>query len=234
MVDFLRLEAADILMLQEVYDGSRPSLERRFRSLITLRQELDYPYYRMAPTDTDNLPEGKIVMGNAILTNFPITASNVTFFDEPYRDDYTDTPENWPHRPRNLQHVVLHAGAGQINVYNFHGVWDLDGDRFSPQRRQMSETIIKAVAGQPNVILAGDTNAKPTNPALRALEQHLVSVFGSDLRTTFNMRRKDNPGYATAAVDQMYVSPNLKVLSKHCPDVDISDHRPLVVELEIV
>jgi endonuclease/exonuclease/phosphatase family metal-dependent hydrolase len=67
---------------------------------------------------------------------------------------------------------------------------------------------------------------------MRAIEEHLTSVFGNSLTTTFNMRRKENPGYATAAVDLMYISNDLRVTGKDCPDVDISDHLPLVVTLE--
>lgn len=233
MVDFLRAEDADILALQELYDASNPSLERRFRSLIELREALAYPYYSFAPSDTDNLPEGKVVLGNAVLSKLPVTKTEVTFIGSEYRDDYTDTPENWPLRPRNLQHVEIQSAVGLLNVYNFQGVWDLDGDNFSPERKKMSEMILKVIDGKSNVILAGDSNAKETNPALRAIESKLVSVFGDQRTTSFNMRRKDNPGYATAVVDHMYVSPSIEVVSAAMPDVDISDHLPLVVELNI-
>ena len=112
-------------------------------------------------------------------------------------------------------------------------MYDLDGDNFSEARRKMSDTIIKNIQGKDNVILAGDTNAKPTNKAMRAVEDHLTNVFGNDLTTTFNMRRKENPGYATAVVDLMYVSPNIRILDKVCPAVDISDHLPLIATFEI-
>jgi endonuclease/exonuclease/phosphatase family metal-dependent hydrolase len=56
-------------------------------------------------------------------------------------------------------------------------------------------------------------------------------VFGEELKTTFNMKHKDNPGYATAAVDMMFISPDIKVSEKACPEVDVSDHLPLVVQL---
>jgi endonuclease/exonuclease/phosphatase (EEP) superfamily protein YafD len=192
-----------------------------------------YRYYSFAPSDTNNLPEGKIVGGNAVLSKLPIAQTNITFFAYPYRDDYIATPDNWPKRPRNLQHVEILSDAGVLNVFNFHGVWDIDGDNFSEQRRQMSETILKAIDGKQNVILTGDSNAKETNPAMRAIEQYLQSVFGDEWSTSFNMRRKDNLGYASAVVDHMYVSPEIRVVSKSMPDVDISDHLPLVVELEI-
>ena len=111
--------------------------------------------------------------------------------------------------------------------------WDLNGDNFSEQRRRMSNVIIAESAGKPNVLLAGDTNAKPTNQAMRNVELHLKSVFGNRLTTSFNMRRKDNPGYATAVVDLMYVSPTVRIVSYDCPDVDISDHLPLIATVRL-
>ncbi len=90
--------------------------------------------------------------------------------------------------------------------------------------------------GLRRVIVAGDTNAKPTNPAMLAIEQQLVSVFKNDLPTSFNVRRKDLkkfPGYATATVDLMYVSPDVTVVVRDCSNVDISDHLPLTATLHI-
>ena len=109
----------------------------------------------------------------------------------------------------------------------------MDGDNFSDKRRKMSDVIVNAVKDKQQVILAGDTNAKPTNQAVTAIEAHLHSVFGHELTTSFNMRRKDNLGYATAVVDLMFVSPDIHVFSHECPDVDISDHLPLIAELEL-
>jgi endonuclease/exonuclease/phosphatase family metal-dependent hydrolase len=112
-------------------------------------------------------------------------------------------------------------------------VWDLDGDNPSPARRTMVERTLAAIKDKPNILLAGDTNATINNLLLRDIEKQLTSVFGHELRSTFNMRRKDRPGYAAAAVDHMYVSPNISVTSKSCPDIDISDHLPLSATLEI-
>lgn len=233
ILNFLRKENADILVLQEVYKGKDPALERKYRSYDVLKDQLKYSYASFAPAFLDNRTEGKIEQGNAILSKFPIVGTKVTFFNEPYRDDYTEVPQNFPICPRNLQHAVLNTPAGEVNVFNLQGVWDLDGDNYSEHRKRMSEVIIAETRDKSNVLLAGDTNAKPTNQAMRNVEQHLKSVFGTELTTSFNMRRKDNPGYATAVVDLMYVSPTITVLSHDCPDVDISDHLPLIATVEI-
>lgn len=232
VLDFLRSEDADIVALQEVYDGKSPDLDERYRTLDALGQ-LQYPYYDFAQAFIQDDPVGKIPSGNAILSKLPLISRDVRFLVEPTLPAYKDIPEMWPIEPRVLQYAALDAGNSIINLYNFHGVWDLNGDNPSEARQDMVRTISQEVKGKKNVILTGDTNAKSTNPALQPLETSLKSVFGHDLKTTFNMRRKDNPGYATAAVDLMYVSPEINILTKDCPDVDVSDHLPLVVSFEL-
>lgn len=233
ILDFLARENADILALQEVNNSSNPRLADKYRSIETLQKHFNYPFCDFAPAVLDRHPIGKVPHGNAILSRFPIKSRNVLFFNEPFGERDPLDPKTFPTTPRNLQHVVLSTPTGELNIFNFQGVWDLDGDNFSEARQNMSNQIIKAIRGKSNVIVAGDTNAKHTNPAMRAIEKHLMSVFGDELVTTFNMRRKDNPGYATAAVDLIYVSKDINVIKCDCPDVDISDHLPLTATFEI-
>ncbi|HWZ66148.1 MAG TPA: endonuclease/exonuclease/phosphatase family protein [Patescibacteria group bacterium] len=233
ILDFLAKENADIVVLQEVYDGHDQTLPRQYRSIQVLQDKFHYPYIDFAPTVIDVLPVGKVTSGNAVLSRFQIKGHDVTFFNEPFGERDANDPKTFPITPRNLQHVVLDIPGGEINVFNLQGVWDLDGDNVSEKRRNMSNVIIKAITGKQNVIVAGDTNAKHTNPVMRAIEGHLNSVFGDELTTSFNMHRKDNPGYATAVVDMIYVSKNIVTLEHDCPDVDISDHLPLTAWFEI-
>ncbi len=233
IIDFLRSEDADVVALQEVHDGHDPALKDRLRSMDALKETLGYPYQEFALAHRLTLPEGILPSGNAVLSKFPITANSITSLYDSTRSEYSDIPEHWVIFPRILQRSALKTPAGEVNVFNMHGVWDLDGDNPSPQRQTMIERTLAAIAGKPNVILTGDTNATTGNPLLRDIEKQVKSVFGGELVSTFNMRRKDKPGYATAAVDHMYVSPNIKILSHDCPDVDISDHLPLVATLEI-
>jgi endonuclease/exonuclease/phosphatase family metal-dependent hydrolase len=233
IISFLKEQDADIVALQEVYDDHNPALEDRFRSMDVLKGALGYPHQAFAPSHKMDLPQGVFTSGNAVLSKFPIAGGSVIFLSDPTKDIYADTPEDWAVLPRILQHAALDTPAGEVNVFNMHGVWDLDGDNPTPARQTMVERTLKAVDGKPNVLLAGDTNASQGNPVLDDLDQRLASVFGRDLKSTFNMRRKDKPGYAGAAVDHMWVSPNIRILGKDCPDVDISDHLPLVAELEI-
>jgi endonuclease/exonuclease/phosphatase family metal-dependent hydrolase len=232
-LDFLKERDADVVILQEVPYSLDENLPDGFRSFDIFKKELKYPYDDYAVGMLHRHADARVPTGNAILSKYKIADSWHSFFHEKFNPDYNDIPENYAKYPHILQHAKLETPAGEVNVFNFHGVWDMEGDNFSERRRQMSEKIITAVKGKPNVLLGGDTNAKPTNQAMKNVEQHLTSVFGNSLKSTFNMRRKDNTGYATAAVDMLFVSPNIKVLSKECPDADISDHLPVVATLEI-
>lgn len=234
IISFLQEQNADVVLLQEAHNGTDPSLKARFRTMQELKSRLGFEHDDFAPAFRDfDLSGGKSQRGNGILSKFPIKKRANIFLSGEYSEVYRDVPGNYKHCPRNLQYVVLDTPAGDIDLFNLQGVWDLDGDNFSPQRQRMSQVIIKAVKDKPNVVLGGDTNAKPTNQAIINIEEHLKNVFGHELTTTFNMKRKDNPGYATAVVDMLLVSPQIKVLSHSCPEVDISDHLPLAATFQV-
>ena len=236
MVQFLRDQNADIILLQEVLNAGNAALEPRFNCFTELPKLLGYQYAEYAPAFSWTLPEGAIESGNAVLSKFPLKSFEPIFFNEPYREDYIDNEEGFKTCPRNLQHVEATTPAGPVHVFNLQGVWDLDGDNVSEKRLNMSRIIIEQSKGLPHVVVAGDTNAKPTNKAMLAIEEHLVSVFKNDLKTSFNVRRKDLvkfPGYATATVDLMYVSHDVDVLARDCPDADVSDHLPLTATLRL-
>lgn len=235
VIQFLREQDADIVLLQEVFNGTDPTLEQRFRSMQVLKEALGYPYEDFAAAYRDfDLTNGLMQRGDAVLSKFPIKERHATFLAGNYSETYRDVPEQYKDCPRELEHVVIETPDGDMNVFNLQGVWDLDGDSFSEQRKKMAEVILAAVKGKKHVVLGGDTNARPTNKAIQMIENELINVFKSELTSTFNMRHKDNPGYATSVVDMLFVSPNdIEVLSRECPDVDVSDHMPLVIEIAL-
>jgi endonuclease/exonuclease/phosphatase family metal-dependent hydrolase len=237
LVDFLTDEDPDILLIQEAYDSHDPDLDNRFRTMDEFAMRLGFAHQDFAPTFGHAIDEGTIPQGNAVFSKFPIIARHdPRFFVEPYNPSIEEKRENFPHMPRNLQHVTLSVNGLPLNIFNLQGVWDLDGTNNSPERLKMSQVIVDAVQDLPNVVLAGDTNALRASQAIRNIEQYLSNVFGDELATSFNTKRKDlekYPGYATATVDMMFVSPNLKVVEHYCPQVDVSDHLPLVIRIEI-
>jgi len=231
-LDFISKENPDILTLQEVYDGKDQSLERRYRTMEVLKSELSYRHAVFAPAFLDTRSIGNIKQGNAIFSKFPIISHATRSFDVPYGPFDEEHATNWEFEPSNIVHSVVDVGSTRLNVFNVHGIWGLDG-MDNKRRLAMSDIIVSEVKDKENVIFAGDFNVNPNTETIGNIEKHLRNVFRNELKTTFNMKRKEKPGYATSVVDMIFTSKNIEVLNHTCPQVDISDHLPLVCEFNI-
>ena len=230
---FLGQEQPDILLLQEVTNGSNPDLEPRYRLREVLQAALGGRYTHFFSRTALNVSSmEKIEEGNAIFTTLPILNTKTVFFSGKY-GEYVDIPPNFPLCPRNLQHITLEVGEESLHVINFHGVWDLDGSNASPARQKMVAAVMSETTDPGHYIIGGDTNAEADNPAMQPLETTFHNVFGRERTTSFNMRRTTNPAYGHVAVDMFYISPGITVLSHASPDVDISDHLPMLLTVEL-
>lgn len=233
IIEFIHEERPDILALQEVFRGKDKNLPKNLRSLEELKQQLKDYYYHFAPELLVELKEGKIDAGNAIFSRFPLVAKEVVFFDIPY-GTHTEKPSSGDYslHPKNMHYVTIRYSHDLLNVFNLHGIWGFDGND-SERRLKMSKIILEQIKGEENVILAGDFNVQPHTQTIKNIEKRLVNVFKNELKTTFNMQHKQNPPYATAVVDMIFVSKGIKVLEHYCPQADVSDHLPLVCILEV-
>lgn len=234
IVDFLQKQKADIMVFQEAHNSFNEKLANNLRSIQLLAGKFSSYYFRFAPMWVDNRAEGKIEFGNAVFSRFPIISENTVFFDIPFDPNYKreDQKGDYTYIPRNMLHAEVKAEETNINIFNIHGIWGFDG-RDTKRRLKMGQTIIDNIKDKKNVILAGDFNLSPDTKTVGNIEKHLVSIFGEELTSTFNMKHKSDPGYAKAAVDMIFVSKNIKVMEKACPQVDVSDHLPLICSLKV-
>lgn len=245
ILEFIKKENPDILALQEVYNGHDVKWSPEFRSIDILQAKLDYKYHHFAPAFLEKRDIGLLEQGNAVFSRFPIKSSKVTFYDRPYAKNFVKVFEAFPDVPRNLQHVVLDLGGRELNIFNTQGIWGGRDGGDNERRFNMSDIIVSQIKDKTNVILAGDFNLQNTTQAIGNIEKYLINIFKGKVNTTFNMKRKINPnvkrqtkyfnpaGYSEAIVDMIFTSPNIKVFDYSCPQVDISDHFPLLVNLEI-
>lgn len=228
LIDFLRNEKADIIAMQEVYNGTNSHLDRNFRTVDEIQKELSmYKYVSFAPSFLDDRSVGKIERGNTIFSRWSIVTEDSIFYDFPYGVYQHETSTRFENFPYNLQHAVIQAEHVQLNVFNTHGVWGFDGED-NERRLHMSEVIVNSIKGKENVLLAGDFNVQPHTKTIQQIEHHLTNVFKDELKTSFNMSHKKDPAYAKAVVDMMFVSKNIQVVEHSIPSVDVSDHLPLV------
>lgn len=228
---FLR-EKPDILCLQEVFNGDDKQ-PINFQSISRLRSLFPSYSFYYSPELCEIWPNGRGDGGNAVFSRFPIIEKSTIFLHRTYqRIVRPKLEDDFSHYPKNMQQVVVDIGGKKLNVFNLHGVWGKDGVD-NPERLRTSKIIVKEIKGKVPALLMGDFNMKPDTQSIFNIEEHTTNVFKGDLETSFNMKHKTNPGYATAVVDMFFTSPDLKIVSKSCPDDDVSDHKPLVAVIEI-
>lgn len=235
IIAFLRQENPDVLFLQEVYNGSNKEYSPEYRTLQAIQDDLpEYNYRVFYPNFKDTVPGvGSIDSGSAIISRMPLMNSGQIFFYGKYREILDERNlGDWSKDPCSMISSEVSFGNEVFFLCNVHGIWGLDGGD-SAARLKMSDTVVSHIRGHKNVILAGDFNLRPDTETIGTIENHLTNVFKGELTSTFNMRHKTNPGYATAVVDMLFVSPHIKVINHYCPQVDISDHLPLVAILEV-
>lgn len=231
---FLKQEQPDIVGFQEVYNGESPEFPKKYRSIQLLQQVLQNYHYSFAPVFSEKLPLGEAELGNAIFSRYPIVEEKNTFFDIPYDSQYKKELRNgdFSYEPRSVQWTKIDIEELYVNIFNVHGIWGHDGDD-NPRRIKMSQTILDQVGEKTKVILAGDFNVQPHTQTISMIEKRLKNIFKDELTSTFNMRHKDNPGYATAVVDMIFISDDIALIEKTCSEADVSDHKPLIAVLEL-
>jgi endonuclease/exonuclease/phosphatase family metal-dependent hydrolase len=150
-------------------------------------------------------------------------------------------------RPRVLQWVIFEKTGVRYLAAHLHGVWlkeNTKGDH--PIRMRQSEQVLKALEKLvfkhriSKVIFGGDLNLAPDTEALakllsggkpESLSRNLITEYGiSSTRTP--LYRKYNEPAAELLTDYVLTSENAVVKSFAVgSDVDVSDHKPLIVTL---
>ena len=238
IVDFVRNESPDAIAFQEVFDSKEEESEKRFRTYeefkIAFSDLLPFSDFQSSCFFINEDFEKGAEYGNAIFSKHEIVECGKTILNAPYGvvDERGISDYSW--EPCPLQYARLSVEGRDLNIYNLHGVWGFDGVD-NERRIRMAEGIADQMRDRKNLILAGDTNF--TKSAFKTIEiiesSGVKSVFGDSLKSTFNMRHKTDPGYATSAVDMIFVSTELKVIDKKLLEVDVSDHFPLMATIEL-
>lgn len=234
MVEFLRSEQPDMLVMQEVFHTQGIPQAPYENTIQSLQKEIDLPHSVFAPAFLNVHAGQSIQKGNAVMSKFPLEQQDAIFYDHPYAeaDDSGKEGQDYTNLPRNLQHVVVKTGKVDLNIFNTQGIWGWDG-LDNPRRIVMGEKIIQAVSGKDHVILAGDFNVNEPSQTIQNIGRKLTNVFAGERTSSFNLQHKKHPGYAVAVVDFIFVTPDIHVQSHTSPQVNASDHLPLVMEFRL-
>ena len=132
------------------------------------------------------------------------------------------------------QYVRVPFGSQRLNICNFHGLSRPNEKLDTPDRLKQSKLIIDFFSNRPGfTIIGGDFNLTPNTESINLFEQNgyrnLIKDF--NVKTTRNHLAWDRFTEKYDYSDYVFTSPRLKIKSFKVPNIEISDHLPLMVEL---
>ncbi len=136
---------------------------------------------------------------------------------------------DWFTLPRLVQYVRLEG----VTIFNFHGLWHLTGKGDMPSRIEQSKKIREVMDRFPGKkILCGDFNLNIDSKSLNIIEEDMRNLIKEfNIKTTRSAelypKIKEMP-YA----DYTIVSPDVEVKHFEVPNLDISDHLPMILEFK--
>ncbi len=132
--------------------------------------------------------------------------------------------------PRNAQYITFTNSGKKFTVCNLHGIWLKGGKNDAPVRLEQSRKINRFLDKQKGEkILCGDFNLNIDTKSVKILEENLRNLIKEyNIQTTRNKLFPGNEKFA----DYTFVSKGIKVTSFQVPNIEVSDHLPMILEFE--
>jgi len=239
VANYLKNQNAEIICLQEVVRPLEDGVVSIFRSEEVIRKALkkDYPYYFFAPewvADIHYEPDGKpdrifggmAEQGKMILSKYPITHGYNYFyhknyeFDRERKDFYLGNDHG-----RALQVCEINIDGKIIQVGNVHGVYTSDKKDTEKSLLQSSFIIEKLKEKKIPTILLGDFNLLPSTKSME--------IIGKNYKNINEMFKVSSTRPDGKLIDYIFTNKEFLVKSLKAEKTDISDHYPLIAELEL-
>jgi endonuclease/exonuclease/phosphatase family metal-dependent hydrolase len=175
--------------------------------------------YRLTSADSDKTPRE---YGVALLSKYPI----VSWANRPLTRLSTQTASAVPAPGPGFLEALIDFRGVKIRVFNTH----LDY-RADPQvrRQQVSEMLAYIGEAKSPTILMGDLNAPPEAQELQPLFGRLEDTWQRSAGTGFTYPAAE----PVRRIDYVLASRHFLVRDARVPMTLASDHRPVLVELEI-
>ncbi len=116
---------------------------------------------------------------------------------------------------------------------NYHGIWSKD-KKGTPATQAAARRIVE-IASEVDcpVVICGDFNLFPDTESMRILNNAFTSLIEQYQITRTRPQSNELSGEGRNVVDYLFVSKSLRVKTFAVPDVEVSDHLPLVAEFDL-
>ncbi len=234
LLDFLKKEKPDFISMQEVTYGEVNLTGNTNQNLFEiLKNSLQLNEASAILLKTTGNPEG--AFGNAVLTPHKILKQNeiiLNKFRTMSKDDLF-SEKVAPTHPKKLLDALVEFGGQKIHAMSVHGAWTAPPRDTEENLRQakLIADYLESLGEEP-FILGGDMNMLPETGVIKTINKVANNlILGTNIKqTTHPTAHRIAPrGFL---VDYVFVSKHFKPISVEAPLVTVSDHLPIIAELE--
>lgn len=246
LIEFIKQHSkdTDIFCLQEVYSTTADVKQYKNINRANLLEEIkniltDFQVFffitiegfdvELKPVDFDLLHGPAVFIKNSIAVD-----SHQDYFI--YKENPQKPPkEDFSNLPTSLQYINCYLNNREFSIFNFHGTpfpaKKLDSENRLQHAKKVRE-IMDTKSGAK--IIVGDFNLLPETESLKIIGagmRNLIKEFNIE-RTRSNL----SPFYGKTSfqkfADYTLVTPDVLVKDFKVPEVEISDHLPMVLQFE--
>lgn len=233
LLEFLAQEDPDFITMQEVTGGILNKFENSMDLFKFLRERIGMFGTFGSDVKVDGDPES--FMGNAVFSKYKILNSEtVTLKQKASLPRSYPWEKGHPDLPRHILDALIDLNGLKMNVLSWHGAWTAP-----PQ--DTFETLLQAQIAEEHIvciknpfIIGADLNAVIGSKTVELISKHSknLMVDSGVSQTTHSEIHKIVPnGYL---IDYIFVSSHFKKVSLEVPQITVSDHLPVVAQLELV
>lgn len=145
-----------------------------------------------------------------------------------------DYPGHGGNHSRNLQWMKLKLNGKVYSILNMHGLWNVMGKTDTDARISQSQKVKEFMSKTSNPkILCGDFNLEPSTKSLEILEEGMINLIKvHEIKNTRSWTYYPIDKKPVRHADYILVSPDVNIKKFEIPEVDVSDHLPLILEFE--
>lgn len=179
----------------------------------------------------ESVSGGKLMLANGIFSKFPITNKKVY---------WTSNPKNsggYSNEKRVYVQAELELGKQKLKIGTTHMSYT---HKFEPNEQKKNETdkLIKYIASNKSkFIICGDMNASPGSYTVKKLESIFKNIGPNYSKKTWTTKPFSYNGFVENdlnwRLDHLFATEDIKLIKSSVLKTDLSDHLPILSEVEI-
>lgn len=231
ILDVLRTVDADVLCLQELTSVSGHNEGIDVPSF--LAESLGFNQFYQIAQEWD-APGDRHTLGNGIFSRYPLTRTDFSFVRPSQGIN--------PHDPSQEGRVYAESDVAlpdgtTLTVGTTHLSYIPRGVMTTEKKREIDALLDIARSKESRYVLTGDLNEPPESYTVQELARtlrHCGPPFETLTWPTRPFRSQDHVEHGLGwRIDYAFATPDLAVVDARVVDTDVSDHLPILVELDV-